>query len=363
MTTSKLHVALDVTPMLGPPTGVHQTTVGLLTALRARSDLEVSGYVLSFRGEISEHRFGGLAVVSRRWPAALAHRSWARIDVPTGRWVAGSNDVIHGTNYTVPPADRGRVVSIQDLTMATHPDWCRPDVVRMYGALRRAVDRGAHVHVTSEATAAEVAAHLGVYADHLHVVPVAINPLGPGDAERGRKTVGSDEYVLAMGSTDPRKDLPALPRVVARLDRAMTLVVVGPTGGAESALEAAVQAAGIGDRYKRIGVVSQIGRSDLMRGATVLAYPSLAEGFGLPPLEALTVGCPVVATAVGALPELIGDYVDLVPPDDADALTDALREATERPPDVPDELVERLLAVTWDLAAEKMVEIYRRAVR
>ena len=361
MTASKLHVALDVTPMLGPPTGVHQTTAGLLTALRARPDLEVSGYVLSFRGEISAHRFDGLAVVSRRWPAALAHRSWARFDYPKGRWLAGSSDVIHGTNYTTPPADHGRVVSVQDLTMVTHPDWCTPAVVRMRGALRRAIDRGAHVHVTSEATGAEAMTRLGVADDHLHVVPVAVSPLGPGDADRGREMAGSDDYVLALGTTEPRKDLRALPSAVARLDRRMTLVVVGPIGAAESDLEAAVHSAGIGDRYRRMGVVSERSRSDLVRGATVLAYPSLAEGFGLPPLEALTVGCPVVATEVGALPELIGDHVDLVPPNDADALTDALREATARPTVVPEALVERISAMTWDRAAQEMVEIYRRA--
>ena len=231
----------------------------------------------------------------------------------------------------------------------------------MQDALQRAVDRGAHIHVTSEATGAEAVTHLGVAADRLHVVPVAISPVGPGDADRGRETAGSDEYVLAVGTTEPRKGLPALPRAVARLDRRLTLVVVGPVGAAESALEAAVQAAGIRDRYRRIGVVDDRSRSDLMRGATVLAYPSLAEGFGLPPLEALTVGCPVVATEVGALPELIGDFVDLVPPHDADALTEALRETTARPPGVPDALVERLSAMTWDRAAEKMVEIYRRA--
>ena len=361
MTPSKLHVALDVTPMLGPPTGVYQTTAGLLAALRARPDLHVSGYVLSFRGEVPGDRLDGLTVVSRRWPAALAHRLWARVDVPPGRWLAGASDVVHGTNYTAPPADRGRIVTVQDLTMTTHPDWCTPGVTRMFGALRRAVDRGAHVHVTSEATGAEAVAHLGVATERLHVVPVAISPLGPGDADRGRETVGSDEYVLAMGTTEPRKDLPALPRAIARLDRHITLVVAGPIGAAESALQEAVQAAGIGDRFLRIGVVSERTRSDLIRGATVLAYPSLSEGFGLPPLEALTIRCPVVATEVGALPDLIGDYVDLVPPDDPDALTDALREVTARPPVVPDALVERLSAMTWDRAADGMVEIYRRA--
>ena len=361
MTDSVIRVALDVTPLLGPPTGVHQTTAGLLGALGRRDDVAVSGYVLSFRGRMPEAEFGELPVVSRRWPARLAHRMWRYVGIPPGRWMAGSQDVIHGTNYTAPPARTGRVVTVQDLTLVTHPKWCTRDVRRMFGPLKNVVRVGGHVHVTSRASAAEAVTHLGVSEDHLHVIPVAISPIGSGDADRGRALVGAERYVLALGTTEPRKGLAVLPPALAGIDRDVTLVVVGPSGSAESELDTAVTAAGVRDRYRRIGAVSNAVRSDLVRGAAALVYPSLAEGFGLPPLEALTVGCPVVATSVGALPELIGDHVELVPPDDLDAFTDQLRAVLDRPPPMVDELVERLSAMTWERAADEMVSVYRLA--
>jgi glycosyltransferase involved in cell wall biosynthesis len=356
-----LRVALDVTPMLGPPTGVSQTTAGLLRALRNRHEVDVSGYVLSLRGVVPRDLLAGTKVVSRRWPAALVHRSWARSDLPRGRWVAGPCDVIHGTNYTTPPAPRGRVVSVQDLTMVTHPEWCTPQVTTMLGALRRAVERGAHVHVTSAASAEEAVAHLGVDTAHLHVIPVALTPVGSGDGERGRALAGADVYVLAIGTTEPRKGLTALPAALSRLDGAVRLVVAGPVGPAEEELAAAVAAAGIGDRYRRLGVVDEQARVDLLHGAAVLAYPSLEEGFGLPPLEALSIGCPVVASHVGALPELVGDHVELIPPGDDTALGEALQAAIEHRATVPAELVDRLAAMTWERAADQMIDVYRLA--
>jgi glycosyltransferase involved in cell wall biosynthesis len=362
LSRSNIRVAVDVTPMLGPPTGVHQTTSGLLAALRRRHDVEVSGYVLSFRGRFPEGRSRGLEVRSRRWPASLAHVCWPRTDIPSGSWLAGPHDVIHGTNYTVPPSDQGRVVTVQDLTLVTHPHWCTPAVLRMRPALERAIDHGAHVHVTSRRSGEEAVALLGVDPSRLHVIGVAITPVGPGDGDRGRALVGADDYVLALGTSEARKDLPSLVQAVARLDRRITLAVVGPAGPAEQELQRTVARAGLGDRYRRLGVVSEQQRSDLMRGAALLAYPSLAEGFGLPPLEAVTVGCPVVATEVGALPELIGDHFDLVPPGDTDALTAALEAAISAPPSIPTRLIERLGTLTWDAAADRMLDVYRRTL-
>jgi len=361
VTGSPIRVALDVTPMLGAPTGIHRTTAGLIGALSQRPDVDVGGYVLSVRSATGAP-FDDLTVRSSRFPAALAHRAWARTDWPSGRWLAGACDVIHGTNYTVPPARSGRVVTVHDLAMVSNPEWATPAVNRMIPALERAVARGAHVQCPSRATAAEIESRLAVDVERLHVVPNAVSPLGPGDPERGRAAIGADTYVLALGTTEPRKGLTLLPRAIARAGGDATLAVVGPVGSDEAALEGAVADAGIAQRFRRIIEVNETRRSDIVRGAAVLAYPSRAEGFGLPPLEALTVGCPVVATAVGALPELIGDAVDLIPPDDTDALVAALDDVLRDRPAIPDALSDRLLEMTWDRVAAEMVEIYRRSL-
>ena len=182
---------------LGAPTGIHHTTAGLFGALGRRSDIDVGGYVLSVRSATGA-RFDGLTVRSSRFPAALAHRAWARTDWPSGRWLAGACDVIHGTNYTVPPARSGRVVTVHDLAMVSNPEWATPAVNRMIPALERAVARGAHVHCPSRATASEVESRLAVGRERLHVVPNAVSPLGPGDPERGRAAVGAEAGTVTL---------------------------------------------------------------------------------------------------------------------------------------------------------------------
>jgi glycosyltransferase involved in cell wall biosynthesis len=107
--------------------------------------------------------------------------------------------------------------------------------------------------------------------------------------------------------------------------------------------------------------VSPAEHAALVRHATVLCFPSLYEGFGLPPLEALRVGTPVVATAVGALPELISDRVPLISPGDTVALTEALVAAVEDP-SVDAAVVDRIAGLTWDRAAAEMTDVYRRVV-
>ncbi len=120
-----------------------------------------------------------------------------------------------------------------------------------------------------------------------------------------------------------------------------------------------------GDRVRRIGWVDAAARNDLLAGARVLAVPSVSGGFGYPPLEALALGTPVVATAVGSLPEVLGDAARLVPGGDVGALTDALAEVVD-----DDAVAVRLAATgparaasfTWDACASGLVELYGDAI-
>jgi glycosyltransferase involved in cell wall biosynthesis len=128
-------------------------------------------------------------------------------------------------------------------------------------------------------------------------------------------------------------------------------------------VDAAIAAATHRDRIHRTGWVGGQDRAGLLREAAVLAYPSRYEGFGLPPLEAMAVGVPVVATAVGALPEVVGDAADLVPPDDDAALAAALARVLEDG-DHRDALIargrERVTRYSWDACAAGLLDVYRR---
>jgi glycosyltransferase involved in cell wall biosynthesis len=170
--------------------------------------------------------------------------------------------------------------------------------------------------------------------------------------------------VLALGAVEPRKDLPTLVMAFAELARAhvdLRLVVAGPEGRGEPAFAAAVAACGVADRVVRVGYLREDERQSLLDGAAVLAYPSLYEGFGFPPLEAMAAGVPVVATAAGAVPEVVGDAAELVAPGDVEALARALARVIDDT-GLRAKLIEagrvRASSFNWESAATSMIELY-----
>jgi glycosyltransferase involved in cell wall biosynthesis len=172
---------------------------------------------------------------------------------------------------------------------------------------------------------------------------------------------------LALGAVEPRKDLPSLVSAFAELARShddLELVVAGPKGWGESAFWAAVESCGIAQRVRRVGYLADDERQALLAGAVVLAYPSLYEGFGFPPLEAMAAGVPVVTTAAGGIPEIVGDAALVVPPGDAGALAGALGQVVGDA-QTRSRLVElgraRAASFTWESCAAEMVELYELA--
>ena len=358
----RMRVILDIAPLLGSPTGMHQLTKGLIEALADRSDVSMAGYVVSARAARAEvtavaSRFG-LAVRRSRLPARLCHLGWALSDRPAlSRLVRGA-DLVHGTNYSAPPGGR-RLITAPDLTPITHPHWCSPAVRGVGDALRRSVRRGAHLHVTTQDSAGWATEVLGMPRERVHVVPVGIRTAVQGDAAAARRLVGSERFVLALGANEPRKGLTCLPPAVAALPADVKLVVAGPRGSHETTLDAAVESCGISTRFVRLTEVDEALKADLLAGATVLAYPSLLEGFGMPPLEAAASGTPVVATAVGALGEILEPEVRLVPAGDAEAFAERLAQAVAEPQPAPPPVLARIARLTWAGAAEELLGVYR----
>lgn len=365
----RLRVALDGTPLLGRRTGIGEVVVGLLHDLAPRTDLDVAAYVVSRHGtdDLPSLLPPGVRPAVRRWPARAVHRMWRAVPFPRIEAWTGPLDVVHATNYVAPPARAAVVVSVYDLTVLHHPELSGPGTDGFVDAIRRALARGAWVHTSSELVAGEIRDAFDVDPDRVVPVPLGIPPVADGDPAAGRSLAGGDSYVLTLGTVEPRKNLP---RLVAAFDAlaadhpGTALVVAGAPGWDGGAFERACSEARHRARIRHLGYVTTTQRADLMAGASAFAFPSLYEGFGFPPLEAMAAGVPVVASGAGSLAEVLGDAALLVEPTDIDALAGALARVLD-----DDRLAGRLVdrgrsraaLFTWAAAAERMVGLYRRA--
>jgi len=363
----RLRVALDATSSLGVPTGVAKVTTGLLERLAGRDDLDVTAFAVTWRGR--ERLAGSLPPsvrpATRRFPARLARALWKRVEWPrVERWT-GPVDVVHA-NHLATPARAPVLLTVHDLTYINYPELCNPGALHYPRLVQLAVDRGAFIHTHSRFVAQEVRDFYGLPDERVVPISPGLDPPVGGDAARGRRVAGSDRYVLTVGTVEPRKNLPVLVEAFDRLaatDPKLALVVAGPEGWGIDAYRAAVGRARHADRIRRPGWLDDVSRDDVMAGAAVLAYPSVYEGFGLPPLEAMQLGVPVVASNTGSLPEVLGDGALLIDPAEPEPLQEALARAlddggTRR------SLIERgrarVAEYGWDRAVEQFVATYRR---
>lgn len=360
-----LKVALDAGPVYGAVTGVGRTVIELLTEFERRpDDLTVLPYALSLRAP--------LAAGTRRFPspAAPTLRCWSHVDFPRFDRTLNGAQVIHGTNYVVPPSCLPRLVTINDCWALRHPEHCSPAVNLSMRVLRRSIAAGVHVHAPSQATATAI--HEFFPAAPVTVVPWATPRIHDTPARRPRNLPWSDDtpFILAVGTIDHRKNLV---RLVTAFAGAATefddlhLLVAGARGNAVTSVEATIDALPATLR-RRIRLVHGLGSDEiswLYRAATAVAYPSLDEGFGFPLLEAMAAGTPVVAAQSGSLPEIADRAAVLVDPNDTDELAGALAlvvgDQGRR-----SELVaagrRRVQDFSWSITADGLLDLYRLVV-
>ena len=363
--------------MLGLPTGVGAFCGGALAAMGSRPGLDIRAFAVSWRRRrgIESQLPAGVVARHRPMPARPLHALWTHSNFPPVEWFIGNVDVVHGTNFVVPPTRHAaEVMSVHDLTPVRHPELCDEATLAYPGLIRRALARGAWVQTDSQYVSEEVVDVFGADPARVRVVHPGVPELPvlvEAEAAAVRRSVlpaGTDRYCLAVGTAEPRKDLPGLVHafgLLATRHPDLSLVLAGPAGWGEAALSAAVASSPARDRVHRTGWVEPRDLAALLAGAAVLAYPSLYEGFGFPPLQAMRTGVPVVATGAGSLPEVLGDGALLVSPGKHDDLAQAL-DACLTDEVVRDRLVaagaRRAEAFTWERCGDGLETLYRAAV-
>lgn len=348
-----MKVAFDVTAIPAEPAGAGRYVVEVVRALAERDDVDVvhvarKDDAARWPGEV-------LAVAPSSRPARLL---WEQLGAPR---VARDADVWHGPHYTMPLlAGRPRVVTIHDLTFFDHPELHEPAKVRYFTRMIRAAVRHADVLTcVSDFTRRRLDELLSPRQ------PVVVAPLGV-DHERFRVdgTVADlpQPYVAFVGTVEPRKEVATLAAAVVALGRPdLSLVVAGRPGWGHAEAAAAEAAAPLGDRYVRLGYVADDDVPAILRGAAAVAYPARQEGFGIPALEALACGAPLVTTTGTPMAEVVGDAALLVPPGDVDALAGALERLLDDPGALRRRGPEVAAPYTWAASAERHVEAWRLA--
>jgi glycosyltransferase involved in cell wall biosynthesis len=309
----------------------------------------------------------GAAAIDRRVPVGLLNFAWHRLEWPSAERLTGRQfDVTHSLHPLLMPARAAaQVITIHDLNFLLYPERTRSEIRRDYPALARDHARRAdRVIVVSEFTAREVERLLDVPRERMSICSPGAPPWTPRE-----KTPGPDSYVLFFGTLEPRKNVGALLDAYEQL--ATTRRTVPPLVLAGKATEAAgewlnrVGRAPLKGIVRHIGYVDPADRRRLYEGARLLVQPSFEEGFGLPVLEAMTLGVPVVAANRGALPEVLGNAGSLFDPADPGELAAAIAALLD------DELLEaaasargvlRARHFTWEQTARSVVAAYQAAV-
>jgi len=323
------------------------------------------------RGELSA--ICNLQFLSDDWLHRIWHR--ARLPIPIETAI-GRVDLFHEPDFVLPPTLPGTptVLTVHDLTFIRDPESAFPRLRRYLSrVVPRSVARATHVLADSAATRNDLIALFHTSPDKITVlyggVDARFTPVRDPErwaAVRAKYNIGLDPFILGIGTLQPRKNFRRLVQAFSHLRPPafasdLKLVIAGGKGWLYNDIFAEVKRLGLEGRVLFPGFVDDDDLPALYSTADVLAFPSIYEGFGLPILEAMACGTPVVTSITSSLPELAGDAALLVEPTDVDAIAAALRHLLQEA-DLRRKLVaagfDQARKFTWEKAAAQLLDIY-----
>ena len=361
-------VGFDATPLLGPRTGIGTYTERLIDALVrvGPPDLDLVATPFSRRGTdpLVEQLPPSVGVAGRRLPARLLRHLWTRTAWPPVEMLSGPIDVFHGTNFVAPPTRHARlVVTVHDLAYLHLPEAVDAASLAYRELVPAALSRGATVCAVSETMRGAIVEAYALPAERVYVTPLGVDEswYAARRLEASDRLALPKEFVVAVGTLEPRKNLRVLLDAYrlasARRADVPPLVLVGAQGWGE-----ALDTSGLPEPLLvRTGHLPLPLLQQVVASAALLAFPSRYEGFGLPPLEALAAGTPVIAADLAVTREVLGDQARFADPNSADAVLEGLLRSLVSPAGTRDSRRERARTFTWERCAEATLHAYRVA--
>ncbi len=385
-----IRVDFDAQLLLEPQkTGIGMMAYNTLYALAGDEAMKGSLNVFTMRkkrgyerqwAEIQKLCDKGLKLRKCSWFHDVLYKMlWNFIPIPYSLFFGANADVTHFFNYYIPPGVKGkRVTTVCDMVFCAFPETMNAKTRAMLQlSLKKSVKRAHRIVTISEFSKSEILRYLNVPEQKVTVIPCgvdleAFHPDIPAqEIERVRQTYGlAARYFLYLGTLEPRKNLVRLIEAYARLHEMRTdvpaLCIAGRKGWQFEEIFEAVKRNNLEDHVIFTGYVPQQDAPPLISGALAFVFPSLYEGFGLPPLEAMACGTPVIASSAASLPEVVQDAGILVDPLNVGLIANAMETLMD------DALLcqklseagrQRALTFTWERTAQELLKVYQQLIR
>ncbi len=367
-----MKVCIDIQAAIAQRAGVGRYTKALVEHLGPpANDDTLTLFYFDFKQRGMPFHVPNAAQRAVTWcPGRLIQKAWKTINWPAFDWFAGSADVYHFPNFIIPPLRQGRtVVTIHDVSFMRFPNAAEPrNLQYLNSQIRQTVNRADRILTDSHFSAGEICELLHVPEERVTAVHLGLTPNMHAPDTTTIQAMRSHlklecPYLLFVGTVEPRKNIAFL---VEAFERATAfdgdLVIAGMRGWHVDPILDRMQSSPQQARIRYMEYVDEQWLPPLYAGAELFVFPSLYEGFGFPPLEAMRCGTPVLSSRAGSLPEVLGDAADYVTDYDADqwarAIESLLADTTRRTA-LTEKGHEQAQRYRWEDTARKTWEVYR----